>query len=341
MEPVFEEKYPHEKGFSAYFADNIAPILHGIEIKRHFTQKLYYGCWAFLIAVVILLYTQALLRPDQQGTRDNPLGILWGGGFIALLVTSGIKMYFEYRYKNILMPLIMGFFKNIRYNAKKGIDASALDKFVILPTYNQQKSSDLIEVSGKFKSSCLQLKYETGSGKNRTSRVTFDGLAILIDLPRPVSSPVALKIEYGRLMNWLTSLGHSMKRVELVDPVFEKIYEVYSNDQVEARRVLQPDVMELFLRLNFLFANWRHNLDELQEMTAKVMKNHNIEEVRDNRKTGFQANFHDNNLLLLISEPQAMFSPISLNRSCYDLDGIRSVLYQASLIDQICTALRR
>ena len=40
-----------------------------------------------------------------------------------------------------------------------------------------------------------------------------------------------------------------MKRVGLVDPVFEKIFEAYSTDQVESRYLLDPVVMQKMVDL--------------------------------------------------------------------------------------------
>jgi hypothetical protein len=40
-----------------------------------------------------------------------------------------------------------------------------------------------------------------------------------------------------------------MKRVGLVDPIFEKIFEAYGTDQVEARYLLTPDFMQRLVDL--------------------------------------------------------------------------------------------
>jgi hypothetical protein len=44
--------------------------------------------------------------------------------------------------------------------------------------------------------------------------------------------------------------GKSMPKVALEDKAFEKIFEVYSSDQVEARYLLTPTFMERLKRLN-------------------------------------------------------------------------------------------
>jgi hypothetical protein len=57
---------------------------------------------------------------------------------------------------------------------------------------------------------------------------------------------------HGRL-NWLAKLGVKEPRVRLEDPVFEKAFEVYGSDQIEARFLLTPDFMERLLGLERTF----------------------------------------------------------------------------------------
>jgi hypothetical protein len=54
--------------------------------------------------------------------------------------------------------------------------------------------------------------------------------------------------------NALVKLGQRRERVRLEDPKFEKAFEVYGSDQVEARFILTPDFMERLLVLEEAFA---------------------------------------------------------------------------------------
>ena len=40
-----------------------------------------------------------------------------------------------------------------------------------------------------------------------------------------------------------------MKRIDLVDPAFEKIFEAYGTDQVEGRVILDPALMQCMINL--------------------------------------------------------------------------------------------
>jgi hypothetical protein len=52
-----------------------------------------------------------------------------------------------------------------------------------------------------------------------------------------------------KLAEWMRETFGGLKRADLVDPVFEKTYSVFTNDQVEARYLLHPAMIE---RINTL-----------------------------------------------------------------------------------------
>jgi len=85
------------------------------------------------------------------------------------------------------------------------------------------------------------------SGKTTTRHLVtvFKGQLLHTLYPRKFSSRTLI----ARDMGWFNVLGglaagKGMKRVGLADPVFEKIFEVYSTDQVESRYLLDPLFME-------------------------------------------------------------------------------------------------
>jgi hypothetical protein len=332
----FEEKYAHEKGFAAHFERFIAPLLLELEEKR--LRYLKMARWANVISYTILA---AVFYFNVSGRitairldADAVLPVLL---LIALAAAPAqiVRYLFEKRSKAELMPAIMKFYKDAQYRVDKYVPVSVVKEFLICPSFNESKGSDCIEVPGKFMSSLLTLKYESGTGKNRRNVVKFQGVAMLVTLPKAVEQPVAVKRDYGRWLNWANNAGSGYDRIELVDPVFEKVFEVFGKDQVQARAILQPDVMELFLRLNFLFSNWKADIDELEKMTRAVIANHNIEEVRDNLKASLMANYMGDKLLLMIKTDEQLFAPVSLKTSCLDLSLIRAVLYQINLMNEL------
>ena len=93
--------------------------------------------------------------------------------------------------------------------------------------------------------------------KNRTYYVTvFHGALIRIRFPRTIEGVTLVTRDKG-LFNafdgWAKrtfgKAGRKLERIGLVDPTFEKLFEVYGTDQVMARYLLTPSFMERLLEL--------------------------------------------------------------------------------------------
>ncbi len=100
----------------------------------------------------------------------------------------------------------------------------------------------------------LEEKHETSSRNGRrTEWVTvFRGQCLVARFPKPFKGVTRVERDHGA-MNFLAKLGQDLPRVKLEDPVFEKSFEVYGTDQVEARFILTPDFMERLLSLEKAF----------------------------------------------------------------------------------------
>lgn len=91
--------------------------------------------------------------------------------------------------------------------------------------------------------------------KNRTYYVTvFQGVLIRIAFPRTIEGVTLVTRDQGifnALEGWVkkTFSGRKLERVGLVDPTFEKYFEVYATDQVMSRYLLTPSFMERLLKL--------------------------------------------------------------------------------------------
>jgi hypothetical protein len=97
------------------------------------------------------------------------------------------------------------------------------------------------------------LEQRRRSGKTTHYVTVFRGVLIRITFPRKVEGVTIITRDIG-IFNGLEALGRSfgskkLERIGLVDPAFEKAFEVYGTDQVLARYMLDPAFMERLLRL--------------------------------------------------------------------------------------------
>lgn len=96
------------------------------------------------------------------------------------------------------------------------------------------------------------LETKSTDSKGRTSYSTvFRGIVLRLAFPKSFHGVTIVRRDAG-VFNALRGMGE-LKQVGLGDSKFEKIFEVYSNDQVEARYLVHPVFMErlLFLETGF------------------------------------------------------------------------------------------
>ena len=92
----------------------------------------------------------------------------------------------------------------------------------------------------------LEQRQET---KNGTTWITvFRGQLLRVSYPKPFSGVTVVRRDRG-LFNFLDHFGSKLQRVGLEDEKFERDFEVYASDQVEARDLVHPVFMERLLAL--------------------------------------------------------------------------------------------
>jgi hypothetical protein len=119
----------------------------------------------------------------------------------------------------------------------------------LLPSYDDRKFEDLIEgdrADAHFSLVECKLTEERGSGKNRRTVTTFQGLLFHIEYPQRFLGRTMI----ARQGWWKGFFGDkTLQKVDLVAKELEDNFTIYSNDQVEARALLTPDRMERLIAL--------------------------------------------------------------------------------------------
>lgn len=124
-----------------------------------------------------------------------------------------------------------------------------LNEARLLPGYDNRKFEDLIQgdrAETHFSLVECKLTEEQGSGKNRRTVTTFQGLLFHIQYPDRFLGRTLI----ARQGWWKGLFGDkSLQKVDLVAKELEDNFTIYSNDQVEARALLTPDRMERLIAL--------------------------------------------------------------------------------------------
>ncbi|MCI4645498.1 MAG: DUF3137 domain-containing protein [Hyphomonadaceae bacterium] len=124
----------------------------------------------------------------------------------------------------------------------------------LLPSYDRSSFEDQLVGAHEgvdfefFECTLKQRRTSTSNGRTRTHYVTvFKGQCIRMDFHKRFFGETLVRRDAG-IFNMFGG-RRGMDRARLEDPEFEKAFEVYTTDQVEARFLLTPDFMQTLVDL--------------------------------------------------------------------------------------------
>lgn len=163
-----------------------------------------------------------------------------------VMINNSVKSKFNKEFKSKIYPLFFSAL-DIKYRVSTASDIGFFEECFkrtgILTRYDNISVDDVLQ--GTYKNldyQLLELKvsYEQKQGKSSKTVVVFNGACLVIPSNKPFTSMTVVKSD----MSFLNPNNiNDLIQVKLEDVEFEKIFEVYSNDQVEARYLLTTAFM--------------------------------------------------------------------------------------------------
>ncbi|MCB1840732.1 MAG: DUF3137 domain-containing protein, partial [Alphaproteobacteria bacterium] len=245
----------------------------------------------------LLAYVDYWLLWLQSSNDDSAAGlsVAFLGGLYAW-VTSPKRQYAS-AYKNEILPKLANLFGRFTYTPNGQIPVHLMQPSKILPAHDRYESED--HFIGKYKEVGIQfceidLKQRRRSNK-RTYYVTiFKGLAVLLDMSKKrFYGHTILDKDRGKISEWFVSRSHGLKKANMVDPEFEKLFDAYTDDQVEARYLIDPLMIE---KLKGLYEEYNG-----EKMVAA---------------------FYDSKMLILISSKHNHFEPADISVPATDPESV-------------------
>jgi len=242
------ETRPEFKGFDRFYAQNILPFLQEKENERK--DKLKEGNkYGLIIAAAILSIAGFVAL--RFGVYLASVAISVGGIIAGFGVPYAMVSKLRGATKQILMGNICKFL-GWTFQAKDfgAPDLAMWKDNKLLPGWDRVRCEDRMSgtVNGANFTFCeahLETKHTDSKG-NTTWRTSFRGILLEVDFEREFLGRTVVLRDAG-IFNFKKKAG--MKRVGLVDPKFEKIFEAYGTDQVEARYLLTPTFMQKLVDL--------------------------------------------------------------------------------------------
>ena len=233
----------------------LAPITENLENKRLElkSEGKKTGLIAGLITAAVLFIVVLL--------AGAPVIVGFGLGVVFFLIlffvcinnkSSELTAYYK---KDIVSKLIESQVPGAEYHPNKGISQNEFHSMNLFNKPDRYKTEDLIK--GKIDKTdfgCAEVvaeeRHVTVDSKGRRTEYwseIFNGFIFIADFHKHFNG--VTKISRDSLFKF----SFAGERVKLENIEFEKLYDVYSTDQVEARYLLSPSMMEKFIALDKKF----------------------------------------------------------------------------------------
>lgn len=250
-----EQRHPRLKGIAGFWQRELAPALTSLEQERQAAVKIFW--LRGLVGSVALLGLLALLIAsfDLSSSITWIIFLIFFGFFGAWIWAMAPLSRVRNRAKAHLVSHLCGFYK-LDYDA--GAMGFPFEEFMglkLLPSHSRRSMEDGIKgrVEGVPLELCeARLTRRQSNGKGGSTTVTvFHGLLLVTPLPGPpVTDPILLLPDWGRIGNFLAGLGRKGRITDLdAEPEFERRYEVYAVDDKTARDRLNRALQACLLRL--------------------------------------------------------------------------------------------
>lgn len=230
-----------------------------VELKRLKMIKTVKITWLVFGGIALILFL--IIYFTQNSSLHIPFGIF---AFVVLLISITITFFNrsevikEFKL-NVLKPTINEN-GNILYEHNNHITRSEFELSEIYSgkSVSRFKGEDLFfgirgNTPYKFSEIHAEERKTTtdANGKSKDSYTTiFKGIFMMADFNKHLTTTTRV-IRGGD--GFFEKLFAGKSKVSLENPVFEKMYNTYSDDQVEARYILSPAMMERMLQLQNIF----------------------------------------------------------------------------------------
>ena len=236
--------------FQDKFFNELSPALAKFDGERK--GKLLYailGASFFSMLGTLLLISLFFIKLSNDGTEGALKGAVlmycFAGG-----IWYSVKKGFENKIKDKIMSEVCKCFGNLEwekcllYNERKIFSCSNL-----IPDFSSSIFDDYFR--GSYKDvgfEIIEAKCSVGSGKNR--RTVFDGVIVRLDMNKNFKGNTVIRPD----SMFHTSPSSNLRHTTLEDVVFEKKFDVYTDDEVEARYLITPSFMERLNNMKVAFA---------------------------------------------------------------------------------------
>lgn len=308
-----QQKVDIKAEFDEYFWRKMYPLMAEKEKVRqryvsNFKKLLIISL--FILPAVIFLLWNLLYYTDDDGTVT--VNLIFAAIAINAFILRGPAVRYKRRVKNDMMNCFIKFFDGFKYEYGNGLNLYEMEDLYIFPNADECMVDDCFfgvynGVNVKVCEQQLIKKVKTSKGSKKVT--VFAGIILELDMNKNFSAHTFVIKDKGILNRFGGKKG--FERVALEDVVFEKEFEAYSQNQIEARYLLTTAFMERMLKLKELY-----------------------------KGSDIQFSFVNSKVIIAINTGKNMFEPCSLFKSNLQEKQIYQVFEQFITIFSVVDTLK-
>lgn len=312
-----------QEKFRVFYNQNLGSQFVELEAMR---LKYLHFFWKWIIFFVVLggimfWVADSGMIPNEVLNSDIAEYVILGYFVTAFFVLCQPFDNYKSDTKKMVMEKVVKFFGDFDYRCGREVSSSILKKSGLFGFFDKHVADD--SFAGFYNGVKIEvyeekLTREVRTNKGRYDKKVFKGIVIVLDMNKKFSGQTIVYYDWGifNFMRFVPKYKNrdeeiKMPRVVLEDCIFEKEFEVFSTDQVEARYVLTTAFMERILAVK-------------QRFHGKKV----------------QFSFFDNQLVIAIQTGKDMFETTALFTTTARYGKMREVVSQFEAIFSAIDALK-
>lgn len=226
------------KEFYEKYQKTIVPAVKKFDKERKTKLIMAIICSSILSIIGALCFLSPFLTANSHSQKNASkvcaifIGLAYG-------VWHWMKKSFEGKIKEQIMPIVCSCFNNLKWKNDFYGDGYLLKTSGVVSNFTEEHYDDIFYGShNDVNIEIVESKFTIGSGKNRST--VFKGVIVKLDMNKSFASHTIITPDSLFHRSPLSGLRHTT----LEDVAFEKKFDVFTNDEVDARYLITPSFMQ-------------------------------------------------------------------------------------------------
>ncbi len=244
------------ESFKNYFLTDVTPQLNRLEKQRKVGRTVILIAIALILIIGVhatLFFWQHIDILSLFEEKDQETIIAYHAiPVIIVIVILVVYLKFTPYKKNykeqLIRPVVNYISSDFQYDPKQHISSRHIrDSKTIISKFNRLKGDDLVtgQIHGHpFELSEIKAEYKTKHKKDNKTKTVFHGLFFHSEIKNKFDGYVLLQPYIPRILQGLRGRAVDSDVVNLSDMTISEKFVCYSNDDINARKILTPKLIE-------------------------------------------------------------------------------------------------